>query len=76
MAPEHPFPNPTDDCYALTKYVLQSKNEFGNTNKVILAGDSAGGNAVAAVTQRLKAEKIKQPLAQVLIYPWTQLVRT
>ena len=75
MAPENPFPKPTEECYILTKYVLESKNEFGNTNKVILAGDSAGGNCVAVMTQRLKVEKVKQPILQVLIYPWTQLVR-
>jgi arylacetamide deacetylase len=75
LAPENPFPKPTEECYILTKYVLESKNEFGNTNKVILAGDSAGGNCVAVMTQRLKVEKVKQPILQVLIYPWTQLVR-
>lgn len=74
MAPEHPFPTPTDDCYALTKYVLESGNEFGDTNKVIISGDSAGGNIACVVSQRLKAEGLKQPLMQVLIYPWTQMV--
>ena len=74
LAPEHPFPTPTDDCYNVTKYILESSNEFGDTNKVILAGDSAGGNAVAVMTQRLKAENMKMPLLQVLIYPWTQMV--
>ena len=74
MAPEHPFPAATDDCYSVTKYVLESSNEFGNTDKVILAGDSAGGNAVAAVTQRLKVENMKMPKLQILIYPWLQMV--
>lgn len=58
----------------MTKYVLESGAEFGNVNKVILAGDSAGGNIVAAMTQRLRSEKITQPKLQVLIYPWTQMV--
>lgn len=73
LAPEHPFPAPTDDCYAVTKYVLESKDEFGDTNKVILAGDSAGGNAAAVITQRLKSENKKMPKLQVLVYPWTQM---
>lgn len=74
MAPEHPFPIPTNDCFAVTKYVLESNDEFGDTNKTILAGDSAGGNIVMVMTQRLAKEKIKQPKMQVLIYPWTQMV--
>lgn len=73
LAPKHPYPAPTDDCYAVTKYVLESKNEFGNTDKVVIAGDSAGGNAVAVMTQRLKAENLKLPRLQVLIYPWLNL---
>lgn len=73
MVPEYPFPAPTDDCYAVTKYVLQSNDEFGDTNRVILAGDSAGGNAVAVMTQKLQTENIKMPKLQVLIYPWMQM---
>lgn len=76
LVPEHPFPIPTNDCFAATKYVLESGDEFGDVNKVILAGDSAGGNIVAAMTQRLKSEKITQPMLQVLIYPWTQMFNT
>lgn len=63
-----------EECYTVTKYVLGSGNEFGDTNRVILAGDSAGGNVVAVMTQRLNFEKKKMPKLQVLIYPWTQMV--
>jgi acetyl esterase/lipase len=55
--------------------VMESGDEFGDTNRVILAGDSAGGNVVAVMTQRLLAEKLKQPKLQVLIYPWLQMVK-
>jgi acetyl esterase/lipase len=75
LAPEHPFPFPTQDCYNATKYVLESGFEFGDTSRVVLAGDSAGGNIVAVMTQRLLAEKINLPKLQVLIYPWTQMVK-
>lgn len=73
LSPEHPYPKPTEDCYAVTKYVLESASEFGNTDKVIIGGDSAGGNAVAVISLRLKKEKIKLPRLQVLIYPWIQM---
>lgn len=73
MAPDNPFPVPTNDCYAVTKYVLESSNEFGDTNKVILAGDSAGGNIVAVMTQKLSNNGVKSPKFQILIYPWMQM---
>ena len=74
MAPEYPYPAPTNDCYSVTKYVLESGDEFGDTDRVILAGDSAGGNIVAVMTQKLLAEHVKMPKIQVLVYPWLQMV--
>lgn len=74
-APEYPYPIPTDDSYLLAKYVLDSGNEFGDTDRIILAGDSAGGNIVAVIAQRLNSEQKKMPKLQVLIYPWTQMVK-
>lgn len=74
LAPEYPYPNPTDDCFAATQYVIKNPSEFGaDLNKFIIAGDSAGGNAVAVVTQRLLREKSKLPKLQILIYPWLQM---
>lgn len=74
MGPEHPYPIPTADCYAVTKYVIYSGKEFGaDLSRLVLAGDSAGGNAVAVITQRLLQEKLPSPKIQVLIYPWVQL---
>ena len=73
MAPEHPYPASINDCYSVTKYVLESSNEFGDSNRVILAGDSAGGNIVAVMTQKLMQEKINMPKLQILVYPWLQM---
>lgn len=69
MAPEHPFPLPTTDCYVVTKYVFENAlNEFkGDPDRIILAGDSAGGNVVAVLTQRFLREKRKLPKLQVLM---------
>ncbi|CAF3935605.1 unnamed protein product [Rotaria magnacalcarata] len=44
LAPEHPFPAGLDDCYAVSKYVLQhgdSKKLRIDRSRVALAGDSA-----------------------------------
>jgi acetyl esterase/lipase len=74
LAPEFPHPAPTDDCYSATKYVLQNPHEFNaDLSRLIVAGDSAGGNAAAVITQRLLAEKQQQPKLQILIYPWVQI---
>jgi arylacetamide deacetylase len=77
MAPEHPFPKPVDECLSVTKYILHNAEEFGgDSERVVLAGDSAGGNAAAVITQTLLKDKSlkNQPKLQVLIYPWVQLV--
>lgn len=44
-----------------------------NLNKIILAGDSAGGNAAMVLSKRLATETKVKPIFQILIYPWTQL---
>ncbi len=74
MAPEHPHPVPTQDCYSVTKYVIQNPDEFSvDISKLILAGDSAGGNAAAHTAQRLLSEKLQKPKLQILVYPWMQM---
>lgn len=45
LAPEHPFPAGLDDCYIVSKYVLEHGNSEKlriDRNRVALAGDSAG----------------------------------
>ncbi|CAF0798689.1 unnamed protein product [Brachionus calyciflorus] len=74
LAPEHPFPIPTDDCWNVVEYVLKNAQSLNiNPERLILAGDSAGGNAAMVLSKRLAKEKNIKPLFQVLIYPWVQL---
>lgn len=43
MAPEHPYPIPTSDCYEVTKYVFEHTNEFNvDPERIAIAGDSSG----------------------------------
>lgn len=43
MAPEHPFPTPTDDCYTVINYLLKNPVKFKvDLEKFVIAGDSAG----------------------------------
>jgi acetyl esterase/lipase len=73
MGPEHPYPIPTSDCYAATRYIMDHPAEFrADPSRIVLAGDSAGGNAVIVITQRLLAEKLSLPKLQLLMYPLCQ----
>ena len=70
LAPEHPYPAPLDDCYDATVYVAEHSGEFGvDPQRLVVAGDSAGGNLAAAVAIRARDAGGPKILAQVLIYP-------
>ncbi len=74
LAPEHPFPAAVDDSLAAAEWLAGSPGEIGHTvSGIILAGDSAGGNLAAIISQRL-AGKLPVPIiAQWLIYPGTDM---
>lgn len=54
QAPEYIYPASFNDCYNVAVGVLNTGANYGiNIKKVVIAGDSAGGNLAAAVTQTL-----------------------
>ena len=70
LAPEHPFPAATEDCLAATQWIAASPAEIGHpVTGVVPAGDSAGGNLAAVITQQLHGKLAVPILAQWLIYP-------
>lgn len=80
LAPEHAFPMAFNDALAATKWVLAHVAALGgDPQRVVIAGDSAGGNLVSTVTIALRDEARQatangvQPLpalrAQLLLYP-------
>jgi len=74
LAPEHPFPAAVEDCWAATQYIAGQADEFGiDATRLAVAGDSAGGNLAAVVTQLAKREDGPAIGFQLLIYPVTQL---
>jgi acetyl esterase/lipase len=59
----------------VTRYVIENAAQFNaDLDRLVLAGDSAGGNIVAVLTQRMRKENLTQARIQVLIYPWLQMV--
>jgi acetyl esterase len=67
LAPEHPFPAGVNDCVAVTRWVVQSTEALGiDASRIALAGDSAGGNFAAVVSQEVEGIAF-----QLLIYPGT-----
>lgn len=72
LAPEHKFPAAPTDCYDATVWVADNCASIGgNAQKIVLMGDSAGGNLATVVA--MKARDLNGPdiAYQVLIYPCT-----
>jgi len=71
LAPEHPFPAAVDDCYAAVRWVAGHAEEIGaDPARLVVGGDSAGGNLAAAVALRARADG-PALAGQLLVYPNT-----
>lgn len=74
LAPEHKFPTPLDDAYAALCWVAAQSKQLGvDKNKVVVAGDSAGGNLAAAVCIRARDLNGPSIFHQCLWYPVTDV---
>ncbi|MUL45025.1 alpha/beta hydrolase [Mycobacterium sp. CBMA293] len=70
LAPEHQWPAAAEDVYTVTQWAAAHAAEFGgDPTKLVVGGDSAGGN-LSAVTALMTRDRGGAPLAaQVLLYP-------
>lgn len=72
LAPEHPFPAAPDDALAATRWAVANAGSLNaDTSRVVVAGDSAGGNLAAVTALRVRDEGGPDLAAQLLIYPVT-----
>ena len=71
LAPEDPFPAGLDDIWQAYTWIVNYSSKFLGINpkKIILAGDSAGGNLITAVTLKAISEGFRIPDGLLLIYP-------
>jgi acetyl esterase len=75
VAPEYPFPASIEDCYAVWQWISQNAKKInGDSKKIILVGNSAGGNFTSALqVKRQLTSKPKPPIGLVLINPGVDL---
>jgi acetyl esterase len=72
LAPEFKFPTPLDDYYAALTWVAANAQSIGaDPDRLIAAGDSAGGNLAAAATSMARDRNGPRIAHQLLFYPVT-----
>lgn len=77
LAPEHPFPAAIEDCAATLAWMEEQATALGiNANRILVAGDSAGGNLAAVIALLARDGQAPAILGQVLIYPVTDQQQT
>jgi len=70
LAPEDVYPAALDDVEAAWHWARENARELGaDGERFIVAGDSSGGNLVAALALRLERTGASRPDLQLLLYP-------
>jgi len=72
LAPEHPFPAAVDDAVAVYRGLLADTA----ANRIVVAGDSAGGGLALALLLSLRDQGVPLPAAAALFSPLTDLAAT
>jgi acetyl esterase len=77
LAPEHKFPAAVDDSLAATKWIADNAKPLGiDASRLMVGGDSAGGNLAAVVAIAARDGDGPAIAGQVLIYPATDFAMT
>lgn len=77
LAPEHKFPAAVEDAIRAYQWARENAEMLGgDPSRIVVAGDSAGGNLTAVVSRAARDLGLPLPVLQVLIYPATDLTRS
>ncbi|MFF7708821.1 alpha/beta hydrolase fold domain-containing protein [Pseudomonas sp. NPDC007930] len=69
LAPEHPFPAPLEDAWAVWASMRAGHVAGVDSQRLAVAGDSAGGALAAGLCVWLRQQGKPQPTLQALAYP-------
>jgi len=70
LSPEHRYPAALDDCVGAYRWLLAQGHDAA---RIVVAGDSAGGNLTLALMLRLRDEGLPLPAGAVALSPVTDL---
>jgi len=70
LPPQHPYPQPLDDCFVALLWMHDHADELGiDARHIAIGGGSAGAGLAAALVQRAHDDGRVSPVFQVLMYP-------
>ncbi|ACS43969.1 alpha/beta hydrolase [Methylorubrum extorquens] len=70
LAPEHPFPQPLEDCFQAYLFMHREATALKiDMHRVAVAGQSAGAGLAAALVQLIRDRGAPAPVMQSLSYP-------
>ncbi|WLH60180.1 alpha/beta hydrolase fold domain-containing protein [Pseudomonas sp. FP2300] len=69
LAPEHPFPAPLEDALMVWLHLREGRLAGLSSERLTVAGDSAGGTLAAGLCVALRERGLAQPYLQVLVSP-------
>lgn len=68
--PENPYPAAFDDCAEVVRWIADFRDVLGvDADRIVVAGDSAGGNLAACVAIAAREGRVPAIRGQALIYP-------
>lgn len=71
VAPEYPYPAALEDAVAAYLWLIEEKGY--SPDKIVVAGDSAGGGLSFALCMFLRDHGIAMPAGVIVMSPWTDL---
>jgi acetyl esterase len=72
LSPEAKYPTAIEEAYATLEWIAKNGDKYGmDTSRIIVGGDSVGGNMTAAVTLMAKERSGPKISKQLLFYPVT-----